>query len=73
MGDVINLPTKEDETEEEYYVFTVNALGQDGVFYPIYFDGRDSIEAENIIRQLNIIPDEDGVCLLLEEDDGDWT
>lgn len=48
-------------------IYTVNAVGKDGRTYPVYFDCNDIVDAENIIRQTGLMPDEAGVCEIIEQ------
>lgn len=50
--------------------YTINAVGQDGNTYPLYFECQDDIDALNIVRQTGLIPDEAGICKLIYE--GEW-
>ena len=47
--------------------YTINAVGSDGKTYALYFECADRVDAENIIRQTGLIPDEAGVCELVTE------
>ena len=47
--------------------YTINAVGIDGHTYPIYFECEDDIDAENIVRQTGLVPDEAGICKLIYE------
>ena len=46
--------------------YTVNAVGNDGRTYPIYFDCADIVDAENLIKQIGVVLDDAGVCELIE-------
>lgn len=42
--------------------FTINAIGKDGKSYAIDFECADAIDAQNLIKQLGLVPDEAGIC-----------
>ena len=48
--------------------YTLNAIGQDGKSYAIYFECDDIVDAENLVRQTGLVPDEAGLCTLVETD-----
>lgn len=43
-------------------MYTINAVGQDGKTYALYFECADIVDAENIVRQVGLLPDDAGVC-----------
>ena len=47
--------------------FTINAIGHDGKTYALYFECSDRVDAENIVRQTGLIPDDAGVCEMVTE------
>ena len=47
--------------------YTVNAIGQDGRTYALYFECADRVDAENIIRQTGLFLDDAGVCEMVSK------
>jgi len=43
-------------------LYTINAIGQNGKTYPLYFWCMDIVDAEMIIKQTGVKPNKDGVC-----------
>jgi len=46
--------------------YTINAIGEDGQTYPLYFECADIVDAENIVRQTGLMADAAGVCEMIE-------
>lgn len=49
----------------ETITYTVNAIGKDGLTYPLYFECSDIVDAENIVRQTGLLTDTAGICELV--------
>ncbi len=50
---------------EKTITYTVNAIGKDGMTYPLYFECADIVDAENIVRQTGLLTDTAGICELV--------
>lgn len=48
-------------------MYTINAVGKDGKTYAVYFECEDIIDAENLVKQTGLVPDEAGVCQMISE------